>query len=175
MEGQPGENLTFSMQRGSGFIDGKDGVCINNVLATYTHIHALGTPSWATALVKVAGDQKIYKPTQAALPHHLKDNSEYAAVISDYWPSHQDVLPLRQFYQLTPRTTIGAKNSGCLNFHKFFIGKRILNDFHLLTGPRISVGIWVIWTGCNHDRVSPCFHCRQQQTKHFLLVASHII
>ena len=39
------ENLAFSMQRGSGFIDGKDGVCINNVLATYTHIHALGTPS----------------------------------------------------------------------------------------------------------------------------------
>ena len=52
-KGNP-ENLTFSMQRGSGFIDGKDGVCINNVLATYTHIHALGTPSWATALVKNA-------------------------------------------------------------------------------------------------------------------------
>ncbi|WP_372682314.1 cobyrinate a,c-diamide synthase [Desulfosarcina sp.] len=48
------ENLAFSMQRGNGFIDGKDGVCINNVLATYTHIHALGTPSWATALVNRA-------------------------------------------------------------------------------------------------------------------------
>ncbi len=48
------ENLTFSMQRGTGFFDGKDGVCVNNVLATYTHIHALGTPSWATALVKRA-------------------------------------------------------------------------------------------------------------------------
>jgi cobyrinic acid a,c-diamide synthase len=36
------ENLAFSMQRGTGFINGQDGVCINNVLATYTHIHALG-------------------------------------------------------------------------------------------------------------------------------------
>ncbi len=52
-KGNP-ENLAFSMQRGSGFIDGKDGVCINNVLATYTHIHALGTPAWAKALVQKA-------------------------------------------------------------------------------------------------------------------------
>ncbi len=52
-KGNP-ENLAFSMQRGSGFIDGKDGVCINNVLATYTHIHALGTPVWAPALVNTA-------------------------------------------------------------------------------------------------------------------------
>jgi len=48
------ENLTFSMERGSGFIDGQDGVCVNNVLATYTHIHALGTPQWARALVDQA-------------------------------------------------------------------------------------------------------------------------
>jgi cobyrinic acid a,c-diamide synthase len=48
------ENLAFSMQRGTGFLDGRDGVCVNNVLATYTHIHALGTPAWATALVKAA-------------------------------------------------------------------------------------------------------------------------
>ncbi len=45
------ENLAFAMQRGSGFVDGLDGVCVNNVLATYTHIHALGTPAWARALV----------------------------------------------------------------------------------------------------------------------------
>jgi cobyrinic acid a,c-diamide synthase len=48
------ESLAFSMERGSGFFNGQDGVCINNVLATYTHIHALGTPAWATALVKQA-------------------------------------------------------------------------------------------------------------------------
>ena len=48
------KNLTFSMERGTGFLNGKDGVCINNVLATYTHIHALGTPAWAPALVRAA-------------------------------------------------------------------------------------------------------------------------
>ncbi|MBC2711190.1 MAG: cobyrinate a,c-diamide synthase [Desulfosarcina sp.] len=48
------ENLAFSMERGTGFLNGKDGVCVNNVLATYTHIHALGTPAWATALVRAA-------------------------------------------------------------------------------------------------------------------------
>jgi len=55
------ENLTFSMQRGTGFLDGKDGVCVNKVLATYTHIHALGTPNWATALVNTA---KSYQQKQ---------------------------------------------------------------------------------------------------------------
>jgi cobyrinic acid a,c-diamide synthase len=49
-KGSP-ENLAFSMQRGTGFLDGKDGVCVHEVLATYTHIHALGTPTWASALV----------------------------------------------------------------------------------------------------------------------------
>ena len=45
------ENLVFSMQRGNGFINGRDGVRYKNVLGTYTHLHALGTPSWAGALV----------------------------------------------------------------------------------------------------------------------------
>ncbi|BBO70243.1 cobyrinic acid a,c-diamide synthase [Desulfosarcina alkanivorans] len=48
------DNLAFSMERGSGFLDGRDGVCVNNVLATYTHIHALGTTAWARALVRGA-------------------------------------------------------------------------------------------------------------------------
>jgi len=47
-------NFVFAMKRGIGFLDGKDGVCYKNVLATYTHIHALGTPSWAKAIVNQA-------------------------------------------------------------------------------------------------------------------------
>ena len=42
------------MKRGVGFINKRDGVCYKNVLATYTHIHALGTNSWAGALVRNA-------------------------------------------------------------------------------------------------------------------------
>ncbi len=48
------EDLVFNMKRGNGFINKKDGVCYKNVLATYTHIHALGTPSWAEAMVSNA-------------------------------------------------------------------------------------------------------------------------
>jgi cobyrinic acid a,c-diamide synthase len=42
------------MKRGVGVINKRDGLCYKNVLATYTHIHALGTPSWAEALVQNA-------------------------------------------------------------------------------------------------------------------------
>lgn len=48
------EDLVFQMNRGIGFYDHKDGVRYKNVLATYTHLHALGTPSWAEALVRNA-------------------------------------------------------------------------------------------------------------------------
>jgi cobyrinic acid a,c-diamide synthase len=44
----------FAVQRGRGAWQGRDGLCIHSVLATYMHIHALGTPSWAPALVRRA-------------------------------------------------------------------------------------------------------------------------
>jgi len=47
-------DLVFNMKKGNGFINKKDGVCYKNVLATYTHIHALGTPSWAESMVSNA-------------------------------------------------------------------------------------------------------------------------
>jgi cobyrinic acid a,c-diamide synthase len=47
-------NLAFSIKRGTGFINKKDGVCYKNILATYIHIHALGTPAWAKSMVRNA-------------------------------------------------------------------------------------------------------------------------
>jgi cobyrinic acid a,c-diamide synthase len=47
-------DLIFRMQRGVGITKDKDGICYKNVLATYTHIHSLGTPQWAEALVNNA-------------------------------------------------------------------------------------------------------------------------
>ena len=35
-----------------------DGIFYKNTFATYTHIHALGTPIWAKAIIKQA---QIYK------------------------------------------------------------------------------------------------------------------
>ena len=48
------KDLVFRMQRGVGISEDKDGICYKNVLATYTHIHALGTPHWARSLVRNA-------------------------------------------------------------------------------------------------------------------------
>ena len=51
-------DLAFSIKRGTGFIHKKDGVCYKNVLATYIHIHALGTPSWAKSMVRNAKEYR---------------------------------------------------------------------------------------------------------------------
>jgi cobyrinic acid a,c-diamide synthase len=48
------KDLVFRMQRGVGITRDRDGLCYKNVLATYTHIHALGTPRWALSLVRNA-------------------------------------------------------------------------------------------------------------------------
>ena len=53
--GKP-EDLAFKMVRGGGLDGNGDGICYKNTLATYTHIHALGTPSWAPAMVKASRD-----------------------------------------------------------------------------------------------------------------------
>jgi len=54
--------MAFKMERGKGILAKKDGFFKNNTLGTYTHIHALGTPSWAPSLVKKA---RLYKAAQA--------------------------------------------------------------------------------------------------------------
>jgi len=47
-------DLVFRMQRGVGMAKDRDGIIYKNVLATYTHVHAVGTPQWAKALVRQA-------------------------------------------------------------------------------------------------------------------------
>jgi cobyrinic acid a,c-diamide synthase len=48
------QSLVFAVSRGAGILDGKDGVCYRNVLATYTHVHATGAPEWAEGLIRKA-------------------------------------------------------------------------------------------------------------------------
>ncbi len=48
------EQLVFKMLRGNGITAGGDGASYKNVLATYTHIHALGNPGWAETMVRNA-------------------------------------------------------------------------------------------------------------------------
>jgi cobyrinic acid a,c-diamide synthase len=49
-----GLSFAFRVHRGHGFDGLHDGLCLGNVLASYTHIHALGAVDWAPSLVKAA-------------------------------------------------------------------------------------------------------------------------
>jgi cobyrinic acid a,c-diamide synthase len=49
-----GISPVFKMIKGFGLDGAGDGIVYKNVLATYTHLHALGTPEWAPALVEQA-------------------------------------------------------------------------------------------------------------------------
>lgn len=53
--------MAFRMERGKGIWDRKDGFHKNNTFGTYTHIHALGTPSWAPSLVANALNYKHHE------------------------------------------------------------------------------------------------------------------
>ena len=41
----------YRLTRGNGLGDGRDGLVYRNVLASYTHLHAAGSPGWAEGLV----------------------------------------------------------------------------------------------------------------------------
>jgi cobyrinic acid a,c-diamide synthase len=44
-------HLAFRVKRGIGMDGKRDGLCRKNVLATFTHVHALGTRKWAEGIV----------------------------------------------------------------------------------------------------------------------------
>jgi cobyrinic acid a,c-diamide synthase len=46
-----GMYFAFEVSKGAGILGGKDGLCYRKVLATYTHLHALGSGRWAEALM----------------------------------------------------------------------------------------------------------------------------
>ncbi len=55
LEDREGFSFLFRMKKGKGIIDGRDGLLKGRVFGTYTHLHALGSPEWVEALVKLAG------------------------------------------------------------------------------------------------------------------------
>ncbi|RLB58994.1 MAG: cobyrinic acid a,c-diamide synthase [Deltaproteobacteria bacterium] len=48
------DSSVMKLERGTGLGQGRDGLVVGNVLACYTHLHALGVPEWAGALVAAA-------------------------------------------------------------------------------------------------------------------------
>jgi cobyrinic acid a,c-diamide synthase len=53
--------FAFRMKMGEGILNGMDGLCYKNVLATYTHLHALGTKEWAEGIINRAAAYAAYK------------------------------------------------------------------------------------------------------------------
>lgn len=48
------DNLVLAMERGTGFMNKRDGLAKNNVLALYTHVLAPDTPEWASGILAAA-------------------------------------------------------------------------------------------------------------------------
>ena len=46
--------FAFRVRRGHGFDGQRDGLCHHNVMACYTHVHALGAEDWAPSLIRAA-------------------------------------------------------------------------------------------------------------------------
>lgn len=47
-------HTSFKMLRGEGLTNKRDGISWKNTLATYTHIHALGSKAWVNGLINIA-------------------------------------------------------------------------------------------------------------------------
>jgi cobyrinic acid a,c-diamide synthase len=58
LRGAEGLSFAYEMKRGQGVRGRYDGVVIKNLLASYVHVHALGTPEWATGFVSLAREVK---------------------------------------------------------------------------------------------------------------------
>jgi len=63
-EPKPQDTLAFQVARGAGIGGNRDGLFYKNVLATYTHLHALGAPFWAPALVRLAQEYRRARVTK---------------------------------------------------------------------------------------------------------------
>jgi cobyrinic acid a,c-diamide synthase len=58
----------FSVLRGTGSFDRRDGLIHKNILASYVHIHALATPQWASCFVNTATKYKLSKIKENFIP-----------------------------------------------------------------------------------------------------------
>ena len=50
----PAVTTVMALERGVGVGGGRDGIRMGGVVASYTHLHALGTPGWAPGMVRAA-------------------------------------------------------------------------------------------------------------------------
>lgn len=54
-----GVHTAYRLLKGTGIGENRDALCRKNILAAFTHLHALGTPQWADLLVEKARQHRI--------------------------------------------------------------------------------------------------------------------
>jgi len=64
----PEAAMAFQVSRGAGLGGQREGLLYKNVLATYTHLHALGAPGWAPAFVRQARGWRSQQQVLVKLP-----------------------------------------------------------------------------------------------------------
>jgi cobyrinic acid a,c-diamide synthase len=57
--------FVFRLKKGHGIVAGWDGICYKNVLANYSHIHAVGNADWADAMIRRA---RLYRQDRLGRP-----------------------------------------------------------------------------------------------------------
>ena len=64
-------HTAFSIQKGTGIDGAREGLCRKNILAGFTHLHALATPGWADAIIDCAEQYRTAKQRNvcASLTH----------------------------------------------------------------------------------------------------------
>ena len=68
-------STVFNVLKGTGIDGHREGLCRKNILAGFTHVHALGTPGWADAILACASQY-----------HHAKQKTDYSPLINeDAW------------------------------------------------------------------------------------------
>ncbi|MEN6468462.1 MAG: cobyrinate a,c-diamide synthase [Smithella sp.] len=67
-------HTAYRVLRGTGMDGQRDGLCRKNILAGFTHLHALGTPEWADALIGAARQHRSAGQNKGAcLPLKKRD------------------------------------------------------------------------------------------------------
>ncbi len=69
----PEDALAFRVIRGAGIGGNREGLVYKNVLATFTHLHAMGAPQWAPALVRLARDYRQARRARSAKVVQIRD------------------------------------------------------------------------------------------------------
>jgi cobyrinic acid a,c-diamide synthase len=60
----PDLKSSFSVLRGSGCYNNRDGLIYKNVFASYLHVHALATPEWVKGIIRCALSYQEQKKTK---------------------------------------------------------------------------------------------------------------